>query len=119
MISKELYSDLCLSTLCVFITTTIFIGHFVTSFTVLIVVVACLVNILGFMHFWNMTIETVSCINLSISTGLVVDYRSILHLSIAFLLNNTPIILLSNTFTISLENRKECLDVINKIFVLA
>jgi predicted RND superfamily exporter protein len=53
VISKELYSDLCLSTLCVFITTTIFIGHFVTSFTVLVVVVVSLVNIVGFMHFWD------------------------------------------------------------------
>ena len=35
VISKELYSDLSIATLCVFITTTIFIGHFVTSFTVL------------------------------------------------------------------------------------
>ena len=75
VIAKELYSDLGLSTLCVFITTTIFIGHFVTSLTVLAIVIACLINVIGYMHFWNMTIETVSCVVLTISTGLVVDYR--------------------------------------------
>jgi hypothetical protein len=52
VISVELYRDLLLSTFCVFVTTTIFIGHFVTSFTVLLVVVVCLVNIVGYMHFW-------------------------------------------------------------------
>jgi multidrug efflux pump subunit AcrB len=75
VISKELFSDLGFSTLCVFITTTLFIGHLVTSLTVLAIVVVCLVNVIGFMHFWGLTIETVSCINLTIATGLVVDYR--------------------------------------------
>jgi Niemann-Pick C1 protein len=75
VIARELLSDLGLSTLCVFITTTIFIGHFVTSFTVLIIVVVCMAEVIGFMHFWGLTVETVSCIILTISTGLVVDYR--------------------------------------------
>jgi multidrug efflux pump subunit AcrB len=75
VISKELFSDLGFSTLCVFITTTLFIGHLVTSLTVLAIVVVCLANVIGFMHFWGLTIETVSCINLTIATGLVVDYR--------------------------------------------
>ena len=33
-----------------------------------------LVDIVGFLHFWNITIDVISCINIVLSIGLCVDY---------------------------------------------
>ena len=38
-------------------------------FQVLICVVLTLVNVAGFMHFWGLTVDTVSCTNLIIAIG--------------------------------------------------
>jgi len=75
IISKELYTDLGLSIQCVFVTTSILIGHIGMSLIVLAIIIVCLLNIMGFMHFWGCTIEPVSVMNLTIAAGFVVDYR--------------------------------------------
>ena len=43
-----------------------------------------IVDVGGFMHFWNLTIDTVSCNNLIIAIGLCVDYSA--HIAHRFLL---------------------------------
>merc|ERR1719422_999314 len=48
-------------------------------------VVLTLVNVGGFIHFWGLTIDTVSCTNIVISIGLCVDYS--VHVAHAFLSN--------------------------------
>ena len=42
-----------------------------------------LVDIIGFLHFWNITIDIISCINIVLSVGLCVDYS--VHIGHAFL----------------------------------
>ena len=48
------------------------------------VVLLSLIDVGGFMHFWNLTIDTVSCNNLIIAIGLCVDYSA--HIAHRFLL---------------------------------
>jgi len=48
-------------------------------------VVLTLVNVGGFIHFWGLTIDTVSCTNIIISIGLCVDYSA--HIAHAFMCN--------------------------------
>ena len=61
--------------ICIFVTTTIFIGNLISSLLVLFMVLLSLVEVGGFMHFWGLTIDTVSSVNLIIAIGLCVDYR--------------------------------------------
>ena len=46
-------------------------------------VVLSLIDVAGFMHFWGLTIDTVSCVNLIIAIGLCVDYSA--HIAHRFL----------------------------------
>ena len=65
-----------ISLLCVFLTTVILIQNIPVCVMVLLCVVLTLVNVGGFIHFWGLTIDTVSCINLIIAVGLCVDYAA-------------------------------------------
>ncbi len=51
---------------------------------VLICVILSLIDIGGFMYFWGLTIDTVSCNNLIIAIGLCIDYSS--HIAHRFLI---------------------------------
>ena len=64
------------ATICVFITTLFLLNSVITSLTVIFCVILSLVDVAGFMHFWGVTIDTVSCINLVIAIGLCVDYSA-------------------------------------------
>jgi Niemann-Pick C1 protein len=46
-------------------------------------VVMSMVDVCGFMHFWGVTIDTVSCIIVVIAIGLSVDYS--VHIAHAFI----------------------------------
>merc|ERR1719264_2124712 len=61
---------------CIFITTLFLLADVTASILVLICVVFSLVDVGGFMHFWGLTIDTVSCNNLIIAIGLCVDYSA-------------------------------------------
>ena len=76
MISEELYRNIFLATVCVFATTWLLLFNLTASVLVLGCVVLTLVNVGGFIHFWGLTIDTVSCINLIIAVGLCVDYSA-------------------------------------------
>merc|ERR1712048_899586 len=69
--------------ICVFISTLIFICNLRGSVIIMFCVVLTLVNVGGFMHFWGLTIDTVSCNNLIIAIGLCVDYSA--HIAHRFL----------------------------------
>ena len=58
---------------CIFITTLLLLADVIISVLVLICVVFSLVDVGGFMHFWGLTIDTVSCNNLIIAIGLCVS----------------------------------------------
>ena len=68
-----------------FATTWLLLFNLTASLLVLGCVVLTLVNVGGFIHFWGLTIDTVSCTNIIISIGLCVDYS--VHIAHAFLTN--------------------------------
>merc|ERR1719312_2011775 len=83
IISVEMYRNMSLAVLCIFITTWILLFNLFASIQVLVAVVLTLVNVAGFIHFWGLTIDTVSCTNLIIAIGLCVDYSA--HIAHAFM----------------------------------
>jgi len=84
VISEELYRNMGLALLCIFLMILFLLLSFSASLQVLLSVVLTLFNVAGFMHFWGLTIDTVSCTNLIISIGLCVDYSS--HIAHCFLM---------------------------------
>ena len=76
VIEGEFWRNMGISLLCVFLTTVILIQNIPVCVMVLLCVVLTLVNVGGFIHFWGLTIDTVSCINLIIAVGLCVDYAA-------------------------------------------
>ncbi len=83
VIAYELYRNLGLAILCIFFTTIFLLGDLICSLLVLIMVFLSLIDVAGFMHFWGLTIDTVSCVNLIIAIGLCVDYSA--HMAHRFL----------------------------------
>merc|ERR1712083_1046493 len=72
-----------LAMLCVFVVTLILLANIPICLMVLIIVIITLANIIGFLHFWDITIDIISCINLVLAIGLCVDYS--VHIGHAFL----------------------------------
>ncbi len=68
---------------CVGATTLLLLSDLLSSFLVLSSVVLTLVDVAGFMHFWGLTIDTVSACLLIIAIGLSVDYSA--HVAHAFM----------------------------------
>eukprot|EP00095_Tigriopus_kingsejongensis_P012251 snap_masked-scaffold472_size162276-processed-gene-0.4 protein:Tk12251 transcript:snap_masked-scaffold472_size162276-processed-gene-0.4-mRNA-1 annotation:"hypothetical protein DAPPUDRAFT_306990" len=83
IIAQETVRNLLISVVCVFVTTIVLIGNFKACALVLLSVLMTLVNVGGFMHFWGLTIDVVSCVNLVIAVGLCVDYSA--HIAHAFM----------------------------------
>jgi len=83
VISEELYRNILLAILAVFLTTWVLLFNLWACLLVLGCVVLTLVNLGGFIHFWGLTIDTVSCTNIVISIGLCVDYSA--HIAHAFM----------------------------------
>ena len=75
----ELYRNMALAIGCIFITTLFLLADVTASILVLICVVFSLVDVGGFMHFWGLTIDTVSCNNLIIAIGLCVSTYLIIN----------------------------------------
>ena len=60
------------------------LASFTVSFMVLITVILTLIDIIGFLHFWNITIDIFSASGAVLSIGLCVDYA--VHLGLAFII---------------------------------
>jgi predicted RND superfamily exporter protein len=84
IIGYELWRNIGLAMLCVFIVTLILLANIPVCLLVLMIVVFTLTNIIGFLHFWDITIDIISCINLVLAIGLCVDYS--VHIGHAFLI---------------------------------
>lgn len=67
LISQEVTRNLILALICVMGTTAILIAEFQTCCWILLCVLLTLLNVCGFMHFWGLTIDLVSCIGEYIS----------------------------------------------------
>ena len=62
LISQELSRNIILALICVMGTTAILIAEMQTCFWILLCVLLTLLNVCGFMYFWGLTIDVVSCI---------------------------------------------------------
>merc|ERR1712110_506586 len=73
------------SILCVAIITTLLLGNVFVCIIVLVMVILTLVDIVGFLHFWGITIDILSAVNIVLAIGLCVDYA--VHIAHAYLMS--------------------------------
>merc|ERR1719219_1161378 len=76
VIGEELYRNMGFAMVCVFLVTLVLLANLSVSILVFLCVLLALLDIGGFMYFWGLTIDTVSCNNLIIAIGLCIDYAS-------------------------------------------
>jgi len=85
IIGYELWRNIGLAMLCVFCVTLLLLCNIQICIMVIIIVVCTLADIVGFLHFWGITIDVISCINIVLAVGLCVDYS--VHVGHAFLVS--------------------------------
>ena len=85
IIGHELLRNLLLSLLSVAIITLLLLGNVFVCIIVLVMVIVTLVDIVGFLHFWGITIDILSAVNIVLAIGLCVDYA--VHIAHAFLMS--------------------------------
>ena len=83
IIGFELMRNVGMSMGCVMIVTVLLLVNIPISFYVFSCVVATLIDLVGFLHFWDMTIDIITCINIVLAIGLCVDY--VVHIGHAYL----------------------------------
>lgn len=83
IIAWELVRNLILAGAVILIITLILLADIAVCLLVLVCIVLSLVNVSGYMHFWNLTIDVVTTIQLIIAIGLTVDYSA--HIAHAFM----------------------------------
>jgi len=83
IIGHELYQNLLTSLIAIFLTVLVFLGSLRASCIVIFCVATTIVQVAGFMHFWDLTIDVISCNTLVISIGLCVDFSA--HIAHGFL----------------------------------
>ena len=62
------------------------LSDIISSIIVLICVVFTLVDVVGVLYFWNITIDVISCCCIIVTVGLCVDYSA--HIAHAFLVSS-------------------------------
>lgn len=70
----------------IFVITVIFLPHPLMVSLVILTIVMILVGIFGFMHFWNLTLSSVTMIHLIMCVGFSVDFSA--HVCSAYLMSN-------------------------------
>ena len=83
IIGFELLRNIGLAMVAIFIITLILLANLPICLMVLIIVIITLADIVGFLHFWDITIDIISCINIVLAIGLCVDYS--VHIGHAFM----------------------------------
>ncbi|KAF6020795.1 PTCHD3 [Bugula neritina] len=76
IIQMELYRNMALAFGCVVVLTLFLIADIGTCLLVSFCVLSTLVEVAGLMYFWNLSIDTVTCIQLVLAIGLAVDYSA-------------------------------------------
>lgn len=84
VIAQEVTRNILLALVCVMGMTTLLIAEPQTCFWILLCVLLTLLDVCGFMFYWGLTIDIVSCIGLELAVGLSVDYAA--HVAHAFLI---------------------------------
>ncbi|KAI8424164.1 hypothetical protein MSG28_002754 [Choristoneura fumiferana] len=83
VIALEVERNVELTLLCVMVCTMVLITNLQMCFWIFMCVLLTLVNVLGFMQRWGMTVDIVCCIGLELAIGLCVDYAA--HVGHTFL----------------------------------
>jgi len=83
IIGFELLRNIGLAMACVFVVTFLLLANLPICLMVLTTVVLTLLDIIGFLHFWDITIDIISCVNIVLAIGLCVDYS--VHVGHAYL----------------------------------
>ena len=91
IIGGELWRNLGLSIACVVLITLLLLCNVQICLMVVFMVTLSLTDIIGFLHFWNITIDVISCVNLVLTVGLCVDYS--VHIGHAYLVSEGKTIL--------------------------
>lgn len=86
VIQSELYMNLCLAFVAVLLVTLTLVANVWMCVLVCLCVIVNVVNVCGFMHFWGLTIDTLTSILLILSIGLAVDYSA--HIGHMFMMVN-------------------------------
>ena len=83
LIGYELGRNIGLALGAIFTVILVLLSNIKITLTVFLTVVLTLVDIIGFLHFWGITIDIISCVNIVLAVGLCVDYS--VHIAHAFL----------------------------------
>lgn len=76
VLQEELYRNLILAAVCVFLVTLLLIANLWTSILVFTCVVFTVIDVTGSLQFWGVTIDTASSILIILCVGLAVDYSA-------------------------------------------
>ena len=82
IISQELWRNLGLALGAVGVVSLVMLGDVYLCIMVMACVMLTLVDVVGTLHFWDVTIDVISCVNIILATGLCVDYS--VHLAHSF-----------------------------------
>jgi len=83
IIGFELWRNIGLAMACVFVVTLLLLANIQICIYVMCIVGITLTDIVGFLHFWDVTIDIISCVNIVLAIGLCVDYS--VHIGLAFM----------------------------------
>ena len=83
IIGFELWRNIGLAMAAVALVTLVLLANIRICVYVICIVVITLTDIVGFLHFWDITIDIISCVNIVLAIGLCVDYS--VHIGLAFM----------------------------------
>eukprot|EP00090_Calanus_glacialis_P022071 TRINITY_DN34049_c0_g1_i2.p1 TRINITY_DN34049_c0_g1~~TRINITY_DN34049_c0_g1_i2.p1 ORF type:complete len:564 (-),score=121.57 TRINITY_DN34049_c0_g1_i2:171-1631(-) len=83
VIGQEIYQNMGSSLVAIFFTVLVFLASIRCSIMVILCVGITIVEVAGFMHFWGLTLDVISCNTLVIAVGLCVDFS--VHIAHRFL----------------------------------
>lgn len=82
-VKPEAFRNVLLGVAVVFVVTLFLIGNLVVSMITFFGVAASVVDILGLLHYWNIHLNSVSVITLSLVIGLTIDFSA--HIGVSFM----------------------------------
>lgn len=83
IVRNEAYSNIILAIVSVFVITIFFLNHIWCALLVTMNVTMVLIDVVGLMYLWDLSINSVSIVNLVLAIGLAVDYSA--HVAHAFM----------------------------------
>ena len=96
IIGFELWRNIGLAIAAISVITLLLLANVRICVYVICIVVITLTDIVGFLHFWDITIDIISCVNIVLAIGLCVDYS--VHIGLAFMVAKVSF---GNTMTVT------------------